>query len=283
MAETLIFEEQITLTPLEINGATIPYYEIAPPSFTLEVGQNYRVVLDTSEFSVTAYDMGGSAVIGNAALGNVVFGDGVDTGEPFVIAYTLANGEDVMNDSIIFVVNNGNTSPTVAIYHIEGEPDGIVIRDPLGKVVTYGDYKKIRINKSSGEKVIYSEGEAVEDVEIALDFSDGDQTITATDGTLVKSAVIAMPSNLISENIVKGVDIAGVVGTHECSGGGIGNFDASDTNLKYFYYRLNSENQTIILTQLLYDVLYSDTGSYDVIIPDKMGGYDVIIALDGVI
>ena len=53
----------------------------------------------------------------------------------------------------------------------------------------------------------------LEDVPITLDFTNGDQTITAADGTVVKSAVVQKPDTLIPENIAEGVNIAGIVGT----------------------------------------------------------------------
>lgn len=55
--------------------------------------------------------------------------------------------------------------------------------------------------------------ESLENIPIALDFSDGDQTITAPDGMVVKSAIIQKPENLLPENIAEGVDIAGIIGT----------------------------------------------------------------------
>lgn len=81
----------------------------------------------------------------------------------------------------------------------------------------------------------YLEGlpEQVENMPIALDFSGGDQTITAAEGTVVKSAVIQKPANLTPENIAEGVDIAGIVGALAGGGGGAihanGTFKASGT------------------------------------------------------
>ena len=54
--------------------------------------------------------------------------------------------------------------------------------------------------------------ETLENVPVTLDFSGGDQTITAPDGAVVKSAIIQKPETLIPENIAKDVEIAGVVG-----------------------------------------------------------------------
>ena len=63
--------------------------------------------------------------------------------------------------------------------------------------------------------------QTLEDVPVTLDFSAADtQTVTAPDGYLVKSAVIAKPENLVPENIPIGINIAGVDGAREEAGGG---------------------------------------------------------------
>lgn len=96
----------------------------------------------------------------------------------------------------------------------------IVLKDRNGNGVSYEGVTALRLNTSDGGTQIFSAGEAVEGIEIALDFSNGDQPITAPEGTLVKSAVIKKPETLLPENIAKDVDIAGVVGTLESGGGG---------------------------------------------------------------
>lgn len=58
----------------------------------------------------------------------------------------------------------------------------------------------------------------IENVEISLDFSNGDQTERLPDGYSANSVTIFKPENLVPENIAKDVNIAGIIGTHE--GGG---------------------------------------------------------------
>ena len=114
-------------------------------------------------------------------------------------------------------------------------------------------------------------GNALENVPIELDLVDGNQTITAPDGYLVKSAVIQKPEGLVPENIAKDVNIGGVVGTFV--GGGA--FD--DEFLNYFYYHVDVSAGTITLYGVLQDKIYESTGSYDVTIPDTIAGFSVII------
>ena len=62
--------------------------------------------------------------------------------------------------------------------------------------------------------------EVLENVPVELDFTGGNQTISAPEGYLIKTAVIQKPDTLTPSNIAKDVIIAGVVGTHEGGGGG---------------------------------------------------------------
>lgn len=54
--------------------------------------------------------------------------------------------------------------------------------------------------------------DVLENLPVGLDFSNGNQSIVAPDGYVVKSAVIEQPENLIPENIAEGVNIAGIIG-----------------------------------------------------------------------
>lgn len=84
--------------------------------------------------------------------------------------------------------------------------------------------EELSLLNDKGEEVAFSEGTALDDVLIELDFSDGDQSVVAGDGYLVKSAIIQKPYNLVPENIVKDKNVAGVIGTATGGGGGdIGN------------------------------------------------------------
>lgn len=83
--------------------------------------------------------------------------------------------------------------------------------------------EELSLLNDKGEEVAFSEGTALEDVLIELDFSDGDQAVVAGDGYLVKSAIIQKPYNLVPENIVKDKNVAGIIGTATGGGGAAGN------------------------------------------------------------
>ncbi|MBR5305933.1 MAG: hypothetical protein IKU47_03330 [Oscillospiraceae bacterium] len=80
-----------------------------------------------------------------------------------------------------------------------------------------------------GVSLDMSKDTILENVPIALDFSAGNQTLTAEEGTAIKSAVIQKPETLIPENIAEGIDIAGVVGTLAGGGG-----DSTQSGAKVF-------------------------------------------------
>lgn len=55
--------------------------------------------------------------------------------------------------------------------------------------------------------------ELLENVEIPVDFSNGNQTVEAEEGKAIKSAVIQKPAELVAENIKENTTIAGIAGT----------------------------------------------------------------------
>lgn len=160
-------------------------------------GKIYSVSWDGARYTCTAQIINvenvDSTVIGNKSI----IMDSDDTNEPFLIVCAGSNSNIYTADSL--------DSHTIAIYAV----DGIVLRDPLGVAVTYGDYKKIRLTKSSGEKVIFSEGEAVSKT-VGPDFSGGDMDVPIAEGELVTELIITKPETLVPENIPRGMTIAGV-------------------------------------------------------------------------
>ena len=60
----------------------------------------------------------------------------------------------------------------------------------------------------------------IDNVEIALDFSNGDLTERLPEGYSANSVTIFKPDTLVAENIAEGVTIAGIVGTHKGGSGG---------------------------------------------------------------
>ena len=113
------------------------------------------------------------------------------------------------------------------------------------------------------------------ETEIALDFSAGAMEVTPEAGTVFGKVNIPVPEGLVPENIVMDEVIAGIVGTHVGTSG-------IDDILRYFVCHINKKNNTITLYKLLVDLLYEDTGRFDVEIPDKINGMKVVIYSKGV-
>lgn len=82
--------------------------------------------------------------------------------------------------------------------------------------VTYSGIETITLPDadSTGVKK-FTAGDPLDNVPITPDFSGGDQTIDAPEGYVVRSAVVKKPDTLLPENIIKGVEVAGIIGTKD--------------------------------------------------------------------
>ena len=187
----------------------------------LVVEETYIVSWDGQEYECVAQD--GSAVYPTA----VFIGNAQDVGlagnsEPFIIGQT-----EQIPLNFFSLTDTQPTQHSVEIYLVtkdveteepeEEEPeetDGIVIYNHLGNRVEYGSYSKLLINRVSGNQTIFSEGDAGETT-VALNFSGGDMTVLPDKHKLFDKVIIPVPENFTTENIKKGVRIAGIEGTAE--------------------------------------------------------------------
>lgn len=183
--------------------------------FVLIADVEYRVVWDGKEHTCTSYESDApgtpTVMIGNK---DAVTGTNSELTEPFTIVYAPSYALNAFSAAD----GSTETSHTVAIYQVVAEEVGILLKDHTGTQTEYTGIETVTFDTTDGGTQVFSKGQAVEGMEIALDFSGGDMAVNAEDGILVKSAVIKKPDTLVAENIVKDVEIAGVVGTSE--GGG---------------------------------------------------------------
>ena len=216
MAENVIFETQ-NITGFAINSFYGAYSKsIIPIPFELVEGEEYKILWDDVEYTRTAFAFTNTADGTSCiAVGNKMVSTGVSDGDLFAIVNDTTN-----NYTHLFSAED-KTEHSVAIYQVVEEV-GIITRDRNFNETEHYGMETVTFDTTDGGTQVFSKGQAVEGVEIALDFSGGDQTVKAADGTLVKSAVIKKPDTLKAENIVKDVEIAGVVGTSEGGGGGGG-------------------------------------------------------------
>ena len=188
---------------------------------------------------------------------------------------TVTFDTPIENEQAIFTYGQAVSGVELIPNFAEGDQ---VIAETQGVLVRSGVIKKpetlVAENIKSGVEIAgvtgEFEGNALENVPIALDLSEGNQTITAPEGYLVKSAIIQKPETLIPSNIAEGVDIGGVVGTFQ-GGSGL------DEAVRYFDVSIDPKKSEIIITKVHYDKIYEDTGSYDVTIPDVLCGCNVLI------
>ena len=214
-----IFEQQ-TLTGFTYNATYGLYvFNINPAPFELVLGETYSVYWDGEIYVCESQDLS-SMGEGYLALGNLSAFGGQGNNEPFIIGWSFVGVS-------VFAFDE-KTEHEIAIYQESAEEpetpempdgDGFILKNYHGEDVLHEGVDRIVFNGADGGEVIFSEGDAVDNVPITLDFSNGDQTVTAPDGTLVKSAVIIKPENLVPENIADGEMVAGILGTHKGGGG----------------------------------------------------------------
>lgn len=210
--ETILeVQEQINLYDVGIEGVYVLPIEMA--DFIVE-GEKYEVVWSEDTYLVTAVirewtdpETGETILfptLGNAAFLTYLTGATYEeTDEPFLI-YQI-EGEKA-------IISSDATISGLGIYTYS-EPDGIVLKDPLGRSITYGEYSKLLITRASGVQSIFSEGEAEATTISELDFTNGDMNVVPAKKKLFSKVTIAQPATLLPENIKRDVTIAGIVGT----------------------------------------------------------------------
>lgn len=203
MTEVILAETTITVD--------VGVGETTAPLIGLTVGETYRIVWDGTEYTDTAVEatlMGYQAIV----VGNTALAGGENSGNyPFLL------GDVVEIEMGYFIAEDKSAAAhTVAIYTAESSefaPNDIILKRYSGEEKVFKGVDVVRLTHASNEYTVpYTFGEAVENIPITLDLKDGDQTVTAPEGTLVKSAVISKPVNLTPENIRFGKKIAGVTG-----------------------------------------------------------------------
>lgn len=268
-------------------------YSTVAEAGLFEAEKQYAIVWDGAAYLCTAQDASAVMEGADCLIGNgTAFGlDG--NGEPFIIGLTTEG-------IILFVclTDTAETEHTVSLHRVEESSDSgggteepeesydandVSVKSYSREDVVYQDVPKIWLKKagSSDEEPVlvpFTFGEATEDVPITgLDFSGGNHRFEAPSGVLVKSAVVEKPEDLVPEKIAEGEYIAGV-GPGTFAGGGGDVVDWTDPNLQFFSYQIDPVNKQIILFSVLYQNIYEATGSYDVHVPNQIGGLDVIIA-----
>lgn len=244
MDQTVILAEQNL--SFAYNASLVCYYaEILPTAVIhLVEGQEYTVVWDGVEYKRTAFlytePLAGGSMV---AVGNTMLTTGTDDGTPFAIS----NG---YNGYLAFLSTDAKEEHTVSIYQVVADETTLVLKDRQGNNIDgLTDVVEIKVPTSDGGFKQFLAGERVEKT-VDADFSVGDMEVTAGKGQLLSKVTVEMPDTLIPENIVKDIEIAGIVGTNEGGGGNkrvrskaINFYDAVG-NLVYSYTRAEAAQLT---------------------------------------
>lgn len=183
--ETVFAEQTVEFFDMTEDGIPGIWLCYGDFSTAFAVGDTVTVKFDGTEYTCIAFDGAAIGLNENVGIGNTSIGGiGEDTGEPF------------------FAINGVGSSGEIqfAFY-----------------TTISGDSHVLAISKATGggsSLVPFTYGELVENAQISLDFSGGNQKLSVPDGSLVKEATILKPDNLTPENIKQGVDIAGVSGRY---------------------------------------------------------------------
>ena len=106
-------------------------------------------------------------------------------------------------------------SHKIGVYSIEC---GVCVKDRTGAECVYYDVQAVKLKTEDGGFQLFAKGEAAETTVIP-NFASGNMEVEPEEGKLFNKVTIEKPTNLTPENIMKDVEIAGVVGTAEGGGG----------------------------------------------------------------
>ena len=90
----------------------------------------------------------------------------------------------------------------------------VKLKNKHGEDVIYTEIDTISLDGEDGRKKTFSLGTMAEE-NISLDFSNGNQIVTAPEDKLYTKITILKPDTFKAENIAEGVEIAGIIGTFE--------------------------------------------------------------------
>lgn len=187
--------------------------------YTIDYDVNHTIAIYEVEevilSGITVVYEGGDVYTGtdiNDLTGITVTATYSDGSTVVVTDYTL-EGEIKSGTNVITVTFEGVT----AEFEVMGI-GAVVLKDSTGKGIAYEHVNSIKIPTPTGNFRTFVEGETTT-ASIEPDFSDGDMTVTPEEGEFFSEVSIKKPENLLPENILKDVNIAGILGTLETSSG----------------------------------------------------------------
>ena len=126
-------KQKITISS-ESSGAKL----VLPELIEFVVGQTYEVKWDDETYSCVAFDINGIGLIGN----QVVFGDGIDTGEPFIMMISKAHKMGIVN---------ATTRKVIGTHTIEVTTTKVVTLDRKYLPDTIADKSEVETAKTAAD------------------------------------------------------------------------------------------------------------------------------------
>ena len=126
-------EQRITISS-ESSGAKL----VLPELIEFVVGQTYEVKWDDETYSCVAFDINGIGGIGNQG----VFGDGIDTGEPFIMMISKAHKMGIVN---------ATTRKVIGTHTIEVTTTKVVTLDRKYLPDTIADKSEVETAKTAAD------------------------------------------------------------------------------------------------------------------------------------
>lgn len=216
MVTVMLAEQTLAFAYFELFGVFA--HNDYSADFTLTEGTEYTVRWDGTEYTRTAFAFtapDGSLCVG---VGNPLASGAESNGDLFCVVYN-------QSENYLHYLSLEQTETHTVALSCGADVPAVVLKDRDGNQVAYEGVDVVRLLGSDGETRDFVNAddmpEVLENVPVELDFSNGDQTFTAPDGTVVESAVIAKPDTLVPSNIAEGVNIAGIVGSLVAGGGDI--------------------------------------------------------------
>lgn len=212
MAEELLLEA-------EFESASNPLYGfshiIAPAPFVLEIGAEYRAVFDGVEYPCTGLD---ASPLGTGAVG---IGNGAafglpGSGEPF--CFGTFGGAAI----VVCLLDAEPTQHSIAIYGPAPKESGVILESYDGSQNVFPGVETVSLyNTEGGTETFVHDSLVAEPVEatVDVDWSGGDMEIVPDAGQVFSKILLPKPETAIPENILDGVNLAGIIGGLVTGGG----------------------------------------------------------------
>lgn len=219
--EVILTNSTIECGEDEMSLGTLGIFPDISVAVCLIPGYTYNVTIDNNIYKCVAKSymspVSDSINIYILGLGNGALMPQLNceySGEPFGI-FTA------MGESFIAFSDKEATSHTVSIEllteeYVETVGTNVLLYDRDGEKQTHESIDELVVDTPEALRgASFTYGKPLDSQSYAVNFAYGDYVISTLKGQLLKRFTITKPATLLPENIVSGVTIAGVTGTHE--------------------------------------------------------------------